>query len=253
MVKEEKTQEVEELRKSLEEYPVIGLIDVFKLPSKQLQQIKKKIRETVEIRFNKKSIIIHAFHGLKKEKIGEFEKAIPQQPAVLLTRLNPFEFYSMISKLKSTTFAKEGDIAPSEIKVSAGPTNLLPGPAISELTKVGIPAGVEEGKIVVKKDAVVAKKGDKISKQLAAALRKLNIEPVEVGLNVVAIYENGDIFTRDILELVNIYPDKIKEAFNQALNLSINISYPTKENIGYLLVKAYQTAKGLENKFGGAK
>jgi large subunit ribosomal protein L10 len=98
---------------------------------------------------------------------------------------------------------------------------------------------------------VVAKKGDKISKQLAAALRKLNIEPIEVGLNIVAIHYNGMIYKKDALEFVNVFPIKLAEAFNQALNLSVAICYPTKENIKYLLAKAYRIASSLKNKIGG--
>jgi large subunit ribosomal protein L10 len=157
----------------------------------------------------------------------------------------------MIEKMKSSTFAKEGDIAQTEVKVSAGPTSLLPGPAISELTKAGLPAGVEEGKIVIKKDVTVAKKGDVISKQLAAALRKLGIESIDVGLKIIAIYDNGTIYKIDVLSLVNIYPEKLKECFNNAMNISINISYPTKENIKFLLAKAFNSANVLKNKFGG--
>ncbi|MCS7105782.1 MAG: 50S ribosomal protein L10, partial [Candidatus Aenigmarchaeota archaeon] len=77
-------------------------------------------------------------------------------------------------------------------------------------------------------------------------------QPVEISLNLIGLYEDGSIYEKETLELVNIFPEKIKEAFNQALNFSININYPTKENIQYLLIKAYQNALALE-KLGGAK
>jgi large subunit ribosomal protein L10 len=252
MVREEKITKKEELKDLIKKHSVIGLIDIFKLPSKQMQEIRKEIREKGIIKVVKKSILLNSLKELNLENFEELEKLIPQQPAILLTNLESFKIYSLISKLKFSTFAKEGDIATEDIKVSAGPTSLLPGPVISELSKVGIPAGVEEGKIVVKKDVIVAKKGDKISKELAGVLRKLKVQPMKIGLNLVAIYENGKIFEKEILELVNLYPDKLKEAFNQALNLSININYPTKENIQQILIKAYQNALALE-KFGGVK
>jgi large subunit ribosomal protein L10 len=251
MVKEEKVKEVEELKKLIESYPVIGILDMFKLPSKQLQEIRKKIRGKALIKMTKKSLLKLAIKNSSKQKIQELEKMIPQQPAIVLTELEPFKFYLMISRMKSPTVAREGDVATNDILVSAGPTSLLPGPVISELTKVGIPVGVEEGKIAVKKDTVVAKKGEKISKQLAAALRKLNIEPMEVGLNIVSIYENGVIYGKDVLELVNFFPEKLKEAFNKALSLSVAIAYPTKHNIKFLLTKAFNNAKIIKDKIGG--
>lgn len=58
----------------------------------------------------------------------------------------------------------------------------MAGPVISEFAKVGLIAGVEEGKVAIKKDKVVAKKGDEISKELAGVLRKLKI-PDAFALN----------------------------------------------------------------------
>lgn len=251
-MREKKIKEVEELKRLMEDYPVIGLINMFKLPSKQLQEIRKKVRDKVLIKMSKKSLLKLAIKDLGKENMGKLESMIPEQPAIIFTKLEPFKFYSVISKLKSASFAKEGDTAQNDIQVSAGPTGLLPGPIISEFSKAGIPARIEGGTITIKKDVVVAKKGDNISKELAAALRKLGIESIEVGLNIVAIYDNGKIYGKDVLVLVTLYPDMMKNAFNQALNLSVAISYPTKKNIKYLLIKAYQSAKALEN-FGGAK
>lgn len=251
MVREEKIKAAEKLKEIVKKYPVIGILDMHKLPTRQFQEIKKKLGDSVTIKMGKKSLIKLAIKSLNKEGGSELENLIPKQPAIILTKMEPFKFYATISKLKSMTFAKEGDVASSDIKVSAGPTSLLPGPVISELSKVGIPAGVEEGKIAIKKDVVVVKTGEKISKELANILKKLGIEPVEVGLNVVAIY-NGKIYTKDVLELVNVYPQKLKEAYNQALNLSVSICYPTKQNIKYLLSKAFNAAKTIEN-LGGAK
>jgi len=249
LVREEKIKGVEELEKLIEEYPVIGLIDMFKLPSKQLQEIRKNLREKALIKMTKKALLKIAIKKSKKQGIPELEKIIPEQPAIVFTKLEPFKFYSMVEKLRSPAFAKENDIVPSNIKVSAGPTSLLPGPVISELARVGIPAGIEDGRIAIKKDVVVIKEGEKLSKYLSAVLRKLKIESIEVGLNIVAIYD-GKIYEKEVLKLVIIYPEKLKDGFNQALNLSINISYPTKENIKYLLAKAFNTAKSLE-RFGG--
>jgi large subunit ribosomal protein L10 len=253
VVKEEKLKAVEKLKKEIEDSSVIGIVNLLKLPSRQLQQIKKKIKGQVVLRVVKKSTLQFAIKAANKKNKEELEKNIPQQPALALTNLDPFKFYVMIDKLKSPAAAKEGDITPADIQVSAGPTNLLPGPAISELTKAGIPAGVEEGKIAVKKDVVVAKKGDVVSKNLANALKKLGIEPILIGLNIVAIYQDGTIYKKDALSLVSIYPDMLKDAFNKALNLSVSICYPTKENVKYLLAKAVNTAKALESKFGGVK
>jgi len=251
MVKEEKIKAVEELKKTIDSYNVVGILDMNKLPSRQLQDIKKKLRGSVIIKVTKKTILTRAIKNSKKPGIQELEKIIPKQPAIVLTNLDSFKFYSSIVKLKSPAAAKEGDIAPSDIMVSAGPTSLMPGPVISELTKAGIPAGVEDGKVAVKKDTVVAKAGTIISAPLASALKKLGMEPMLIGLNIAMVYENGMIYKKDALELVETFPKMLGEAHQNAFSLSVSINYPTKENIKVLIAKAFNVAKSLENKIGG--
>lgn len=249
MVKEQKLKVVEELKKKLEAHNVIGVLDMHKLPSKQYQEIHKQIRDSVHVIMTKKSILMRALDGIKKPNMKEFERLVPTQPALIFTDLPPFKFYVTATKMKSPTYAKEGDIADDEILVSAGPTGLMPGPVISEFSKVGIPAGVEDGKIAIKRDKLVAKKGDIISKDLANVLRKLKIQPVKVGLNIVAVYDNGTIYLKDVLSLAGQgYIDRALQAHRHAINLSVAIGYPTKENIRLLLAKAYRESQAISSK-----
>jgi large subunit ribosomal protein L10 len=250
MVKEEKLKKVEELKKMIEEFPVIGIADLYKFPSRELQKIRKVVRDEGLIKASKKSTIIFALKEAKKERIQELEKIIPNQPAIIFMKENAFKSYLKLVSMKFETYAKEFDIAPNDIVVPAGPTSLLAGPVISELTKAGIPAGVEEGKIAIKKEVTVVKKGERISKEVANALRKLDIKPISISLNVLGFYENGMIYTKDVLELVKTFPEKLVVAHQQAVNLSVNVCYPTKETIKLLLIKAFNNAKAIE-KMGG--
>jgi large subunit ribosomal protein L10 len=255
MVKEEKIKAAEELRKMIESYPVIGLVDIFKLKANPLQEIRRRIEEFAILKVVRKSTLLHAIRNSSKENVRKLEEFMPTQPAILFSHLDPFLLYREIKKIRPKIFAKEGDVAEEDILVKAGPTELTPGPVIGEFAKARIPVGTEGGKIVIKKDTVVAKKGDKISKDVANILRKLKIKPIPVTLNIVALFENGKIYGKDLLSLVGEgYLNLIKEGFNKALNFSIAIGYPTKENIKYLLSKAYQEAKLLESKLiGGGK
>ena len=250
MKKEEKIQEAKELEELIKKHSTIAILDIYKLPSKQLQEIRKKLRDVALIKIIKKSVLIHSIENLEEGK--KLEELLPRQPGIILTNLEPFKLYLTVSKLKSKTFAKAGDVINSDIIIPAGPTGLSPGPVISEFGKLKIPVGIEKGKIVVKKDTLVAKKGDVVTKELASILRKLKIEPIEIGLNIVAIFGDGRIFTKDVLELVGEKTiKKVIEAYRNALNLSVAIGYPTKENIKYLFMKAYQIANKLKNIIGG--
>lgn len=246
MVKEEKIEEVEKLRKMIEKYDVIGIANIFGFPTKQFQEIRNMMKEKAMVKVVKKNLLKLAIKNAKKEGICELEKILPEQVAIVLGYGDAFKFYSMVSSFKSRREAKEGDIAQNDIVIPAGPTVLPPGPAISELSKAGIPAGVEEGKIAIKKDVVVAKKGDKISKQLASVLKKLNIEPIEIFLELVGVHESNRVYGKEILELIKYYPEKLKECHSIALTLAINISYPTKESVAFLFAKAFNVANSLK-------
>jgi large subunit ribosomal protein L10 len=243
MVREEKIEAAEKLKKLIENSKTIGLVEMNKMPTKQFQEIKKSLEKNAIIKVVKKSTLLKSIEKIQDENLKKILEYIPTQPAILLSNLECFKLYSIISNLVSATYVKEGDILEEDVIVSAGPTDLSPGPVISELSRVGIKTSVVGGKISIREDCKIAKKGDKVNKALASVLRKLNIKPKKIKLNVVSIYENGKIYARDLLELVNTYPEKLKCAFSNALNFSINIGYPTRENIKYLLIKAINTAK----------
>lgn len=250
MVKEEKRKKVEEIKELIEGFPVIGIVDVYKFPSKELQEMRKEVREKCLIKFVKKNILLFALENSEKENIKELEKFVPNNPLVVFSKENAFKLYSSLSSLRFETFAREFDIAPNDIVVKAGKTNLMAGPVISELSKAGIPVGVEEGKVAIKKDVVLVKKGERISREVANALRKLEIKPIKISLNIICFYENGKIYTKEALELVDIYKQQLAIAYQQALNFSLNICYPTKETIKMLLIKAFNNAT-LIKRMGG--
>jgi len=247
MVSEKKKEEVLKIKRLIEEYPVVGIIDLFKMPSRQLQEIKKIIREDAIIRMCKKSLMKLAIESVKnKESIDKLCSFSAKEPALILSKINPFKLFKKLKKNKSRSYAKANDIAPNDIIVHAGPTGLLAGPVIGELQRVGIPAMVQEGKIHIRKDTVVAKKGEIISAQLANILKKLDIQPIEVGINVLGIWENGIVYTKDVLDVSEEeYIQKIKNANAYALNLCINVCYTNEESIRILIQKAYFNAMNL--------
>ena len=196
------------------------------------------------IRVAKKRLILFALEKANKQSMKEFVKGYP---ALILTSEDPFKLYMSIKKQMVPAPAKPGDIPEEDIEVKAGPTELMPGPAISSLSKVKIPAKVEGGKIAIMRDAVVCKAGEPVSLDLASALQLLKLEPMKVGINVLVFNEKGSIYkAEDMLIDEEKLLNDIYLAIQNAFNLSINAEYPTKETIGYMLSKAQMEAKALE-------
>ena len=235
--------------------PIVGIVNMEGLPANALQKISGQLRGRMELFMTKKRLMNLAIADAKKknpdiQKIQEFVKGMP---ALMFTKENPFAIYKLIKKNKSPAAAKPGQTAPRDITVKAGPTPFTPGPIISDLAAVGLKAGVQAGKVAIKVDSVVVKEGQKISAPLAGILAKLGIEPMEIGLNIVAIYENGLIYHRDVLDIDETkFIADIAMAANEALNLAIEMGYATKDTVELMIMKATLEHNALEEIVGPA-
>ena len=246
MVSKKKIETVKQVTEMVKQHPVVGILDMHALPARQLHHIRSKLRGQATIRMVKKRLINLILKNSGLKDIETLTQYIQGEPALLLSKENPFKLARIIEESKSSAFAKPGDIAPHDIVVKAGPTPLPPGPAIGDFQKLKIPAGVEGDKIAVKQDTVVAKEGDEISPQLAAMLSKLGIEPMEIGLNLLAVWENGTIYDKDLLFIPQEkYIDDLKNAHSRAFRLAFSIGYYIKDNITLFLQKAHREAVAL--------
>ena len=192
----------------------------------------------------RKKLLYLALSQSKKKNLDQLSAKIKGMPALLFTKENPFALNSLIVKNKSEAPAKAGQTAPKEIVIKAGPTSFAPGPIISELAAVGIKTKVNAGKLEIIQDVVVAKEGDAISAKLAETLKRLDIKPMEVGLNLVAVWEDGLIFDSKQLHIdEKEYAQNVTQAATWAMNLAVEAAYPTSDTTELLLQKAFREAK----------
>jgi len=242
--RKKKEETVASLAERIKKARVLALADIRGLPDRQFQAVRKKLRGKAEFIVTKNTLITLALKEAKKGE--ELLSHLTAPTALMLTEMNPFELYKNIKKSKGKAAAKPGQIAPYDIVVPEGETTLPPGPVLSELKQGGINAQIKGGKVVVAKDSVVAKAGEKITDAAAKALQKLGITPFEVGMNVVAVLENGLVYGKDVLDIdEEKFLAELRDAHAGALNLSVKIAYPTKQNITMLLQKAVMDGKNL--------
>lgn len=243
----QKAGEVEEIKKLVQRHNALGVASLQKVRAAQLQELKKKLKDIAHVQVIKNTLMKRALAELKdRPNLEKMDGFLSGSNIFLFTDLNPFKLALLLEKGRVKTTAKAGDIAAMDVIVPAGNTGLPPGPIISQLGSVGLPTRIEAGSVWVNRDTLVAKKGDIIDARLASVLSKLGIKPVEVGLVLKAIYENGLVFTEDQLHLdINAFQKNIVEAQLSALNLSINAVYPLSENISLLVQTAHRKALNL--------
>lgn len=247
-VPEAKKELIKELVSLMDKYTIVGVVDMENMPTPQLQKMREQLRDKVVIKMSKKRLMKIALDEAKKKNkdIDALNNHMKGMPALLFTNDNPFKLFKTLQKNKSTTAAKPGQIAPKDILVKEGPTPFAPGPIIGELGALGIKAGIDGGKVAIKADKVVVKEGEVIDQKTASILSRLKIEPMEIGLDLVATYEDGTIFTKDILSVdEKEFIDKISQGAKWAFNLAIEIAHPSKETIEFMITKAYRESETL--------
>ena len=239
----QKAQQVEEIKKLLSQYKVVGIASLEKVRAAQLQELKKKLEKEVYMRVFKNTLVKRAIEELNDSRLKKLEEYLTGANIFLFTNMNPFKLSILLEKNKVKAIAKAGDKAVNDIIVPAGNTGLPPGPVISQFSAVGIPTRIESGSVWINKDTLVCKKGEVISLQLANILSKLGIKAVEIGLTLKVVYDDGQIITEEdlMIDLEEIRKS-IEEAQSYAFNLSINAAIPMPENISLLLQKAQQEA-----------
>ncbi len=247
MVSAQKQQLVEQLVSDIKEYPLVGLVNFEHLPAKQLQVMRAMLlRSGVIMKMARKKLLGRALTQSGKKNIADLESKAKGLPALLFSKGNPFTLYATIQKNKSPAPAKMGQKAPKDILVKAGATNFAPGPIISELAAVGIKTKVENGKLAILKDTIVVKEGETITGKVAETLKRLDIQPMEIGLDLVAVWENGLVFEAKQLFIDEAaYQQDVTQAAQWAFNLAVEVAYPTSETTEMLLAKAFKDAKAV--------
>ena len=85
------------------------------------------------------------------------------------------------------------------------------------------------------------RKGEKVGSSEAALLAKLGIRPFSYGLVVLSVYDNGSVFSPEVLDLTE---DDLIEKFAAGVSivtsLSLAISFPTLAAAPHMFVNAYK-------------
>lgn len=228
---------------------VFGVVNLDGLPASQQQTILGSLRGKVEFVMANRRVMSYAFKDVSTSSSSSTSSSLSSlsliQPyltgmcALLFTKENPFSLYKTIKKSKSPAYAKAGQTAPYDLIVKAGPTPFTPGPIISTLAGMGIKAGVEGGKVAVKQEAVVCKSGEKISAPVASLLQQLDVKPMEIGLNIVVVYENGVLYDRAVLDVDDeVYMSNLSLASQQALALAVECGVFTADTVETFIIKA---------------
>ncbi len=246
MSREEKEQKVEFFEDRIEEKPVIGILDMNNLPSRQLQQIKKDMKDFSDIKMSRKTLINIAIDNAEKEDIEQLKENEAVQPAFIFSEKDPFQLYQLIKENKTSAAADGGEVAPNDIEIPEGDTGIGPGPMLGKLQGAGAQVQVEDGSIHVQEPAVLVEKGEVITDDDAEILNQMGIEPLEIGLDLDVAYSDGELFQAEALDIdTEEYREDVESAAAAAFNLAVNAGIVNETTAPTLLKEAVRKAKNL--------
>lgn len=246
-VSEVKKEVVKELSDLIKKKRTLLIASIKNIPASQFQEIIKKLRGKAIVKVPKKNMIFRALETSEDETVKKIKEQIQDNVAILFSEIDCFELAAELTKNKSPTKAKVGQESPDDIEIPAGPTDLVPGPAISELGALGIQIQIDKGKINIKEPKVIVKKGAKISAGAADIMNKLDIKPFSISLIPLAGYDSHE---KKLYLDIQIDREKtienLKKTFGKALPFAVEIGYACDETIKFILLKANMNARALE-------
>jgi len=243
---QKKAQMYQQLQELPNKYKVVALVRMEKVRSSQLLPLRKKFKGEVEIVSVKDKVAQKSLSTLKIPGIEKLAEKLVGQCVLMFTNMSPIKLNILLGKNKIMMAARGGDKASIDVVIKAGNTGITPGPILTDFKEAGVSTKIDQGTVWITKDSVAAKKGDVISGKLATLLSKLDVKAVEAGIVLNSALEDKVVYNQEELTVdVEAYRTAFAQAHQEALSLSIEIGYVTKENVNMILGKAAQQARSL--------
>jgi large subunit ribosomal protein L10 len=236
-------QQLQELPKK---YKVTALVRMEKVRSSQLLPLRKKFLDQVEVVSIKDKVAKKALSTLDVPGISKIIESLTGQCVLMFTNMSPFKLNVLLGKNKVMMYARGGDIASIDVTVPAKNTGIAPGPMLTEFKEAGVPTKIDQGTIWITKDTTPVKKGGVVSEKLATLLQKLDIKTIEAGILLDTALEEGIQYRKEelIIDLAQ-YRDLFAKAHQEAVSLSVEAAYITKDNINQILSKAFHSSRSV--------
>lgn len=244
-IPERKLKALSNLENFIKKNKTFMICSIKSLPGSQYQAIKKKLKEHAKVKVVKKNLILRAIEssGIEIKKIKDY---IKEDSALLFSDLDTFELSGILSENKIPVGARVGQVANEDIIIESGPTDLAPGPVISELGALGLKIAIEDGKINIREKKVIVKAGESVKETAASLMSKFDIKPFRAGFEPIAAYDNEEkkVYVNIKIDKEKMLED-LKTSFGKALAFAVKMTYVCSETIRFILAKAASHERAL--------
>jgi len=249
----------------LEDYRQILIVDCNNVSSKQIQDIRLKLRPLDAVVVMGKNTLIKAGLALRMKEPTQDEAtyskrkenwaAYPQlerlslllkkNVGMVLCKGRLTEVKNVIFNSKRGAPARPNTIAPDEVWIRAGPTGLDPKQT-DFFQALQIQTKIVKTQIEIVADKKIIEKGKKVGNSEVVLLEKLKIRPFSYRMEIVTVYDNGSVYSPAVLDInESEIKQKVQNAIRNVAALSLQIGYPTAASAPHSIINAFKNLVSL--------
>ena len=207
-----------------------------------MHQIRVSLRGKGVVVMGKNTMVRRALRSILAE-YPQFERLLPHVKGnigFVFTNDDLPEIRKIIVANVVAAPARAGAFAPKDVTIPGGNTGMEPGKT-SFFQALGIPTKIARGTIEIVSDVQVVTAGTRVGPSEATLLNMLNISPFTYGMTVVHIFDNGNVFSPEVLD---VSEDELLKRFFSGVTtvaaISLALNYPTLVSVVHSLVNSYK-------------
>ncbi|KAE8134599.1 ribosomal protein L10-domain-containing protein [Aspergillus pseudotamarii] len=232
----------DKLKSLLDEYKTVFIVGVDNVSSQQMHEIRLSLRGEGVVLMGKNTMVRRAIKGFVTDN-PEYERLLPHvkgNVGFIFTNGDLKATKEKILANRVAAPARAGAVAPADVYVPAGNTGMEPGKT-SFFQALGVPTKIARGTIEITTDLKLVESGAKVGPSEATLLNMLNISPFTYGMTISQVYQDGQTFGADVLD---IEEEQLLKAFSSAIQtvtaLSLATGFPTLPAVMHSLVNSYK-------------
>lgn len=238
----EKEVYFEKLKALVETYPSIFIVNIDNVSSQQTHLIRQSLRGKGVVLMGKNTMVRRCLRVILSEH-PQFEKLLPHVKGnigFVFTTGDLKDVREIIVSNVVAAPARAGAVAPNDVWVPGGNTGMEPGKT-SFFQALGIPTKIARGTIEIVSDVQVVQAGGRVGTSEATLLNMLNISPFTYGMTIAQVYDNGAVFSSEILDIEEkTLLDGFLSGAKTIAAISLATGIPTLPSVMHSLVNSYK-------------
>jgi large subunit ribosomal protein LP0 len=243
--RQRKEKFVGKFQDAVKQYKNILIVGVDNVGSNQMQKVRIALRGQAIVLMGKNTLVRKILRDMiEGEKMTKLEALLPLvsgNMGFVFTNGSLPEIRKLILENKVPAAAKSGTFAQKDVFLPPGPTGLDPGQT-NFFQALNIATKIVKGAIEIVSEVHLIKSGEKVTMSHVAMLDKMNVRPFFYGFKVTDVYEDGTVYSANILDMnEDTLLQKFFAGVRHVAAISLAIHYPTAASVSHSLNHAFKS------------